>query len=67
MAEPIFERNRNPSSANHLACSYSHGKTSTQPGSPDVGKGMESIKRAGLYCSNEKEAMSFLVNLGFMT
>jgi len=38
---------------------------STQPGSLDVGKGMESSKLAVLYYFDEKETMLFLAGPGF--
>ena len=52
---------------NHLASSYGHRGTSTQPGSLDVGKGVESTKPAVLYYSDEKETTLFLAGPGSMT
>ena len=67
MAERILEENRNPSSVDPLARSYSHRRAGTQLGNPDVGKGMESTKRAVLFYFNEKETELFLGNPGSTT
>jgi len=52
---------------NHLARSDSHRGTSTHPDNTDVGRRVESTKRAALYYLGVKEKMLFLTNPGFTT